>query len=147
MAAFAVALVIALAVYLSLDPPADSGRPILARFLHEEFSQGAAGCGCPAARLFCGLSGFLGRGWMSGGCRALRVRTGSGWSGRGCGRPAGRGEQVLPFVLAMPAFGQMAPFTLPRPKNSPICPVGWGSGHGLQLPSLRLVLHNCPAPL
>ena len=32
---------------------------------------------------------------------------GPGWSGRCGGRAAGRGEQVQPFVLAVPAFGQV----------------------------------------
>ena len=38
---------------------------------------------------------------------AVGVRTGSGWSGRCGGRAAGGGEQVQPFVLAVPAFGQV----------------------------------------
>ena len=37
----------------------------------------------------------------------LRVRTGSGWSGRCGGRPAGCGEEVQPFVFAVPALGQV----------------------------------------
>jgi hypothetical protein len=63
----------------------------------------------PAARLFCGLSGFLASGagvrvavTAVAGCGPVR-----GWSGRCGGRAVGRGEQVLPFVLAVPAFGQV----------------------------------------
>ncbi len=33
--------------------------------------------------------------------------TGSGWSGRGGGRPGGGLEQVHPFGLAVPVFGQV----------------------------------------
>jgi hypothetical protein len=38
---------------------------------------------------------------------AVGVRTVSGWSGRCGGRSAGGGEEVQPFVLAVPAFGEM----------------------------------------
>ena len=34
-------------------------------------------------------------------------RTGRGWSGRCGGRPAGGFEEVQPFVVAVPAFGQV----------------------------------------
>jgi len=37
-----------------------------------------------------------------GGCGPIR-----GWSGCGGGRAAGRGEEALPFVFAVPAFGQV----------------------------------------
>jgi len=75
---------------LSLDPPADSGRPFPVRFLHEEFSEMNPGMGilplaCPAAG-----PGFLARGPGGGGGGGDRV----GWSGRCGGRSAGRGEQV-----------------------------------------------------
>ena len=52
--------------------------------------------------------GFLGSGAGFGWpWRPSRVRTGPGWSGRCGGRAAGGGEQVQPFVLAVPAFGQV----------------------------------------
>ena len=35
------------------------------------------------------------------------MRTGLGWSGRGGGRSAGCGVQGEPFVLAVPAIGQV----------------------------------------
>jgi hypothetical protein len=38
---------------------------------------------------------------------AIGVRTGRGWSGRGGGRAAGRGEQAEPFVFAVPAVRQV----------------------------------------
>jgi hypothetical protein len=37
----------------------------------------------------------------------VRRRTGRGWSGCGGGRPAGGFEEVQPFALAVPAFGQV----------------------------------------
>ena len=79
---------------LSLDPPANSGCE--------------SGGGLPAARLFCGLSGFLARGPGPWGwpLRPSGVLTGWGWPGRGVGRAAA-GEQVQPFPLAVPAFGQV----------------------------------------
>jgi hypothetical protein len=47
---------------LSLDPPANAGRPLPVRFLHEEYSEVIPGVGFLAARLFCGLSGLLASG-------------------------------------------------------------------------------------
>jgi hypothetical protein len=54
-------------------------------------------------------SGFRGGRWGPSG-----VRTGSGWSGRGGGRPAGRVPQVQPFLLAVPAVGRWR-VRCPRP--------------------------------
>ena len=61
-------------------------------------------CRSPALRLVQGS--WLGE-EVRGGRQALRVRTGSGWSGRSGGRPAGCGEEVQPFVLAVPALRQV----------------------------------------
>ena len=52
--------------------------------------------------------GFLARGRGSEvAVAAVGVRTGPGWSGRCGGRAAGGVEEVQPFVLAVPAFGQV----------------------------------------
>ena len=59
----------------------------------------ACGAACP---------GFLARGGLGrAAVAAVGVRSGRGWSGRCGGRAAGRGEQIQPFVLAVPAFGQV----------------------------------------
>jgi transposase len=93
---------------LNLDPPAHSGRSFRGRFLHEEFSEVNRGASvlplaCPAAR-----PGSWARGRGFGvAVGPWRVRTGPGWSSRSGGRPAPGGEQVQPFVFAVPAFGQM----------------------------------------
>src|SRR6266581_2986445 len=47
---------------LSLDPPADSGGPFPAPIPARGVFRGESGCGRPAARLACGLSGVPGSG-------------------------------------------------------------------------------------
>src|SRR6266487_5538670 len=54
---------------LSLDPPADSGGPFPAPIPARGVFRGESGCGRPAARLACGLSGVPGSGAGFGGCR------------------------------------------------------------------------------
>src|SRR6266516_5356088 len=53
---------------LSLDPPADSGGPFPAPIPARGVFRGESGCGRPAARLACGLSGVPGSGAGFGGC-------------------------------------------------------------------------------
>ena len=86
-------------VVLSLDPPANCGGLVSGPIRARGVFRGEAGRGCPAARLFCGVSGFLARGRVRGAVEG-RSRCGPdrGWSGRCGGRPAA-GEQVQPFVL------------------------------------------------
>ena len=62
-----------------------------------------ASCRAPIERLVRGFQVGGGGGVPCG----VRVRTGPGWSGRCGGRAARGGPQVLPFVLAVPVFGQV----------------------------------------
>jgi hypothetical protein len=57
---------------------------------------------CPAA-----CPGFLARGGSGGPDGRGRCGPVRGWSGRRGGRPAVGVEEVQPFVLAVPAFGQV----------------------------------------
>jgi hypothetical protein len=58
----------------------------------------ACSAACRGSWLGCGGQGAV---------RPWQVRTGPGWSDLCGGRAAGGSEQVLPFVLAVPAFGQV----------------------------------------
>ena len=92
-----------------------------------------AGAGFPAAHFVRRVRGFL-AGIGLAVCQVAVGRrgavTGLGWSGRGGRRAAGGFEQAGPFVLAVPAFGQVD-------GNAPAAVAGGPGGDGDQVAAHR----------
>ena len=92
---------------LSFDPPGRFRYPFAATTPAHGIFRANLGAdvlplACPAP-----CPWFLARGGGRVAVAAVGRGPGRGWSGRRGGRRAGRGEQVLPLLLAVPAFGQV----------------------------------------
>src|SRR5436190_5271669 len=93
---------------LSLDPPTDSCRSFPVRFLPGEFSEMSSGAGFLPLACSAALPGsWLGDWGSEMAVAAVGGGPVPGWSGCRGGRAAGRAEEFQPFVLAVPAFGQV----------------------------------------